>query len=45
LAHHDFGVYEILRAAETYKADFQGGVSEEGMRNLRITDAGVVLGR
>jgi hypothetical protein len=24
LAHHDLGIDEVLRAAETYKTDFQG---------------------
>ena len=25
LTHHNFGVNQVLRAAETYKSDFQGG--------------------
>jgi hypothetical protein len=24
LSHHDLGIHEVLRAAETYKTDFQG---------------------
>ena len=30
LPHHDFAVHEILRAAQTYKADFQVRISSEG---------------
>jgi hypothetical protein len=29
MAHHDLGIDKVFRAAETYKAYFQGGESVE----------------